>query len=688
MSILTSISTCWRAVLRDLTAGVTTLGVLALPAMIGATGLTVDVSRGYQQKVSNQRAADLAALAAATAYKVNSASAVLQPTAADVVLANGLGGATTTAALVNNYPVTGSTSVKVTVTRAVPFYLASVVGLSGSYNVNAAAYAQIGSAATVSAPCYLALSTASNAIAVSGGGSISTTTCSVAAVGGINQGGTSISAKDIIAGGGAVVLDYGSLSVTDNLYFGTNFTFPNWNTAVPATAKRKNQVTSLVDPWAGSADRTSAVTQIGTFTAVPALTNPTTTTGGGAWTVNSSGASTPGATTTYAASTKTYTVTAISPCNYNITSIAISGDRKLVFPAGCNIMVNNGVTSSGSTHINFGNSNVYVNGNFVSGSSAGMTFGDGVLWIGSGTHSFSGPHTKGAGDVTMAGAVTVTGGSSFSFGAGAHRFGSLTLGGGTNVKLGDGAFQANTGVSIDGDSILALGAGDVLLGKNVSTNNAIYLNGSARFLMGDGTFSANGNIATSGGSRLIFGATTNHYINGNMNIAGSALFGAGRYTINGNFVNGTGGTTWPYTSAYTGVTYGSATGFSGYDMAGLDVTFVLSGTLNLAGGALTHLEAPSSTTSGGAIAQLLMTSQTTAATSWGAGSNNRFGGAVHVPNSVVTMSGGNGTTGGTACFSLIASRIVVSGGAQTGTACGVMSTAIGGSGNGTVRLVN
>ncbi len=686
MSILTKISTCWRAMLRDVTAGVTTLGVLALPVMIGATGLTVDISRAYQQKVSNQRAADLAALAAATAYKVNSASTVLQPTAADIVLVNGINGATVTASLVSNYPSSGKTSVKVTVTRNVEFYLASVVGLTGSFNVNAASYAQLGSTSTVSSPCYLALSSGSNAIAISGGASISTSTCSVAAVGGINQGGTSISAKDIISGSSSVALDSGSLSVTDNLYYATTFTFPNWNTAVPAVAKRKQQALTLVDPWAGSSDRTSAVSLLGTFTSVPALTSPTTA-GAGAWNVASGSASTPGATTTYNSSTKTFTVAAHSPCTYNITSITISGDVKLAFPNGCNIYVHNGVTSSGSTSINFGNSNVYINGNFTS-SSSGMTFGDGVLWIGSGTHTFSGPSTKGAGDVTMAGNVTVTGGSSFSFGAGAHRFGSLTIGGGTNVKMGAGDFQANTGVAMSGDSIVALGAGNVLLGKNATTNNSIDLDGSARFLMGDGTFSASGHIDTEGGSRLIFGATTNHLINGNINIRGSALFGAGRYTINGNFVNGTGGTTWPYTSAYTGVTYGSATGFSGYDMAGTDVTFVLSGTLNLGGGALTHLEAPASTTSGGAIAQLLVTSQTTSATTWGAGSSNKFGGAVHVPNSALTMSGGNATTAGTACFSLIASRIVVSGGAQTGTACTAMSSAISGGGSGTVRLVN
>ncbi|MXO73518.1 beta strand repeat-containing protein [Alteraurantiacibacter buctensis] len=685
MSTLAKISTCWRAMLRDLTAGVTTLGVLALPAVIGATGLTVDISRGYQQKVSNQRAADMAALAAATAYKANASTALLQPTAADLVRVNGIGGATVTADLVNNYPTTGQTSIKVTVVRPVPFYLASVVGLTGAFDVKAVSYAQIGGSATASAPCYLALSTSSTAINMSGGATISAPNCAIAAVGGINQGATSMSAKDVISGGGDVVLNYGSLTVSSNLFYSNNFTFPNWNTAVPAADKRKKQATTLADPWAGNADRTAAVALIGTYTAVPALTSPTTA-GSGAWTIGSTSVSTPGGTTTYNSSTKTYTVAVKTPCEFNITSITISGDSKLVFPSGCNINVHNGITTSGSTHINFGNSNVYINGNVTSGASAGMTFGNGILWIGSGTHSFSGPQTKGDGDVTMAGNVTVTGGSSFSFGDGNHFFGSLSLGGGTNVKMGAGNFQASTGVAISGDSIVALGNGNVLLGKNTSTNNAIDLDGSARFMMGNGTFSANGNIDTEGGSRLVFGATTNHYINGNMNIRGSALFGAGRYTINGNFINGTGGTTWPYTSPYTGVTYGSA--FSGYDMGGTDVTFVMSGTLNLAGGAKSYLVAPASTATGGAIAELLLTSTSTAATSWNAGSSNAFGGALHLPLSAVTMSGGNTTVATGNCFSLIANTITISGGAQTGTSCTAMSGAYSGGGSGSVRLVN
>ena len=685
MTTLAKITKCWRAMLRDVTAGVTTLGVLALPAIIGATGLTVDVSRGYQQKVANQRAADMAALAAATAYNANASTSVLQPTAADLVLVNGINDATTTANLVSNYPASGQTSVKVTVTRPVPFYLASVLGLTGSFNVNAASYAQLGSSSTVSAPCYLALSNSATAINMSGGATISAPACAIAAVGGINQGATSMSAKDIVSGGSNVVLDYGSLSVTDNLYYSGTFTFPGWNTAVPATSKRKRQATTLGDPWASNSERTSAVSLIGTYTSVPALTNPTTSGSGGAWSVTSSTISTPGATTTYNASTKTYTVS--SAGTFNITTLTMSGDRKLVFANGSNILIHNGVSLSGSTTVNFGNSNVYINGNFT-GNSAGVTFGDGVLWMGSGTVTLAGTNTKGAGDVTINSTVTLSGGSTLAMGAGTHNFGRIRIEGGSKMKLGAGNFQASNGISIDGDSELSLGAGNVLLGKHTDGYSVYMTGGSARFFMGDGTFSASGNIDTTGGSRIVFGAATNHYINGNLNIRGAVLFGAGRYTINGNFINGTGGATWPtggYT-AWNGTVYGASA--AGYDQWGTGVTFVMSGTLNLAGGAKTYLVAPDTTTTGGGIAELLLTSATTSATTWNAGATNAFGGAIHVPNSAVTMSGGNTTVATGKCFSLIASTITISGGGQTGTSCSAMSGAYTGGGSGTVRLVN
>jgi hypothetical protein len=200
-------------------------------------------------------------------------------------------------------------------------------------------------------------------------------------------------------------------------------------------------------------------------------------------------------------------------------------------------------------------------------------------------------------------------------------------------------------------------------------------------IMGDGEFSCSGGIATQGGSRLVFGATANHYLNGTMRIAGSVLFGQGRYTINGNFTNGTGGTTWPYTSTVTGQTYGNTlqgVSVSGFDMAGVNVTFILNGTVNLAGGAKTKLIAATSSASGGQIADILVDSQTSTATSWAAGANSIFVGMVHLPNSDVTMSGGTTTLSAGQCFMLTAKTISVTGGAATGSVCTSINS-VGGS---------
>lgn len=346
-----------------------------------------------------------------------------------------------------------------------------------------------------------------------------------------------------------------------------------------------------------------------------------------------------------------------------------------------------GFANSGAS-VNFGNSDIYVNGGFNSGSS-GVTFGNGVLWIGSGTATFAGTNRKVDGDVVINSTVSLGGGQNLVMGVGNHSFGRVVLAGGGTARLGAGNFLARTGISIDGNSEVALGAGNVLIGSHTD-GYAMRLSGSARFFMGDGTYASVGHIVTAGGSRLVFGRTPNHFLNGNMTIGGAVLFGRGRYTINGNFTNGTGGTVWPYTSTLTGVAYGSSlegTSVTGYDQAGINVTFVMSGVMNLAGGARTILEAPAMNETNGAIGELLLSSASSSASSWNAGSNNRFAGTIHLPNSVVTMTGGNSTIAGK-CLSLIASRITVSGGAATGSACTKMQAISGGAGGpAAIRLV-
>lgn len=104
---------------------------------------------------------------------------------------------------------------------------------------------------------------------------------------------------------------------------------------------------------------------------------------------------------------------------------------------------------------------------------------------------------------------------------------------------------------------------------------------------------------------------------------------------------------------------------------------MLSGTVNLAGGAKTKLIASSTTVSGGAIADLLIDSMTNTATTWGGGAQNVFVGAVHLPNSDLSMSGGSSTLSAGQCFMLIVRTINASGGAAAGSAC----TSIAGSGS-------
>ncbi len=640
-------------------------------ALMGFGALAVDVNRAHDQRVKNQMIADSAALSAAIAYVQGGRNtAILQPTAQDVVIANGLASSTATATVAADFPASGNTAVKVVVSTNVPFTLASILSSGTGFTVNATAYASLpGNTSSTYNPCFLALSTGSTALSTSGGATISMAGCDAMAIGGIYNGGTGMTVNNLVSGSGSVGNNYGYISA-NLVNYSTSWSNPAWNTAIPAANKIVQQNTTLADGLASNTDLASARALLGSYTAPNTMSNPTTT-GNTNWTFNYS----PNAAVSgFQTSSGNFTVPAGT---YNIKTLTVAGGVSVTFAAGSNITVSAGVVNGGAA-LNFGNSNLSVNGGFNSGSS-GVTIGNGNVSIGSGTISFAGTNTIGNGTVTMNDAVSLSGGSSLTIGAGNHSFKSLAISGGSFIKLGAGDLDVAGGISVGGSSTLAAGAGAYRLGPSTtSPNNCMTLAGSAVVIIGDGTFSCNAGISTAGGSRLVFGATTNHFINGNMTIAGSALFGAGRYTVNGNFTNGTGGTLWPYTSPVTGATYGSTlagVSVSGYDMAGVNVSFILAGTLNLAGGAKSKLIAASTTATGGAIGDILLHSLTTTATSWGAGAQSMFAGMVHLPNSNVTMSGGTTTLASGQCFMLTANTITLSGGASTGSACSSITSA-------------
>lgn len=120
-------------------------------------------------------------------------------------------------------------------------------------------------------------------------------------------------------------------------------------------------------------------------------------------------------------------------------------------------------------------------------------------------------------------------------------------------------------------------------------------------------------------------------------------------------------------------------------MAVVKVTFILTGTINLAGGAKTLLLAPATTTTDGVIADMLIDCLTSTETNWSAGATNVFSGAVHLPNSALTSSGGNSTQSGVRCFMLVAYLMTITGGTAGSTCTGI---AAGGAGSGTVDLIS
>lgn len=654
------------------------LAALSAVCVIGMASFAVDLNRGYETMVANQRVADMAALAAGVAYSAAKNEAILQPTAQDLARVNGITTGTVVAQLVTDVPTPGAKAVQVTITVPMTVTLGRVLGIAASYPVKTTATASLATQST--AGCIVGLANSGNAIETQGGASINAPACAVAGVGTVANNGNAITAKNIISGAGDIVNNYGTLAADLLRYAGT-FTNPDWNNNVPSADKRVKQSSTVADPLADNLDLSSARSLIGTWRTPVTLANPTTPSGGAVWTFSSSPS------LAVAGFRKGNSTNFTVPAGkYTIDTLTVGDSISVTFEAGSIVTVARGLSIGGGSNVVFGDGIYRINGGFSSGPN-GVTFGDGELSIGQGNVSFAGTNRIGNSTVTIVAPLSIGGGATLAIGTGAHAFGGISVGGGSWLTMGNGSLDVTGPVSVGGDSTIIAGAGDVTLSN--PGGRAIELSGSGRFFMGDGRFSANGSVSTEGGSRLVFGRTGNHLINGDLTIAGSVLFGAGRYTVKGNFANGTGGTVWPYTSPINNQTWGNSlegTDVSGYDMAGVNVSFILSGTINLGGGAKTLLIAPAATVNGGAIADILIDSLTSADTNWSAGASNVFSGAVHLPNSALTSSGGNSSTSAVRCFMLVAYRVTLTGGATAGSTCTGIGTGAGGSG--TVDLIS
>lgn len=607
-----SVGDAFGRLARCTRAGVAVIGALSLTTIVGMGAFAVELGRGYAADATNQRIADMAALAGALAYNVNNNTTQMTASAKAVVVAQGLPASAATVALVTDAP-TSKQLVQVTITTTVPLALARVLTASLSYDVTATGSATTSTTSSTAPPCIAALSaTPTYGITLTGGVSINAPGCAIGTNAGVTVPyGTTISAKQVLAG--KSVDNPGSGITTsptaNNILQNKSGAASDWmkdDSGVKGALCQVNKLTGTSD--ADYAD--------GNTNCISARVAPTTVSYTGPakdWTLayEDIGATEPGK----------YQASAYS-CNYTVPAGTYS-IRKLTVPGGCKI-------------------------SFASGST--LTFG---------SIDMSGDTmTIGNGSVTVAGDFKVNANNPITVGNGDHSFGSLTILGGKKIDIGSGNFNLAGGMSLSGGAYIkvAIGVGNtVVIGKD-SSGNAITVEGGSQVCFTSdctkataaaGVFSADGNISnTGGGSLIVFPKSVNHVINGNLTLSSGAIFGAGLYIIKGNFTNGTGGT-----------------------IQGTDISFALSGTFSFAGGTTLDLAAPGASASYGVPNVLLMT-KSSSATKMGGGTSGKYSGLVYAPKSDMVVDGGASMTSGTsACLMLIVNTLSLNGGTAIGSSC-------------------
>jgi len=601
--------------MRATRGAVAVIGALSLTAILGMGAFAVEIGRGYAADTANQRIADLAALAGALAYNVNSNTSEMTATARAVVVAQGLPASAADVALVTD-AVTAKQLVQVTVTTSVPLVLGRVLSSALAFEVKAVGSATTTATTTTAPPCIAALSsTPTYGITLSGGVSIGSPGCAINTNAGVTvPWGTSIAAKQVNAG--KSVNNPGSGITTTptagNIVQNKANAAADWmkdDTTLKAILCQVNKLAAASDPDYADGN-TNCLSQ-----KIPPTTYTNTSTED--WTLD------------YVrrdAGTPHQYQTADYSCQYNIPMRSWT-IRKLTVKGGCSISF-----ATGST-LKFDSINL----------SGTMSIGDG--------------------DVTVVGLLTQN--SDLTMGSGQHSFGEISISGGRTLTIGSGNFNLGKSISIGGGTkiYIDLGVGNTVAIGNNGSGTAIDLAGGSLLCFtavsgsscmaptaAAGTFSLDGQVVTGGGSTLVFPKAAIHIVNGSLRSSGAMTFGAGTYILNGSFTNGTGGA-----------------------MTGTDVTFAMSGTYSLAGGTKLDLAAPNSLASYG-VPGILFATKTSSASSMGGGANGKYAGLIYAPKSDVTLTGGASMSGsGSNCLMMIVSTLTLSGGTNVASACSSLS---------------
>jgi Flp pilus assembly protein TadG len=623
---------------------VSVVTAVSLPILIAITGFVAEYGNGLLHKMENQRIADAAAFAAATAYGASSSNSITSAVDA-VATINGVPTSAISATLATSPTGDGNQAVEVSVTTQSPLLLSKVLGNSqANLNVTATSYAEIKGGAP---GCIIALNAAGSGVALSGGTSVSAAACAIA-----SNASISVPCGPTIT---TIAADYGTTAPSQPC-----------NGIQPPTGKSLSiRKSTTTDPIAGTTQLASATA---TLTTLAGLTYPGALSSVPTGTDIDFGKSSKwpgelasvdgGACTSPGLVSGVFTITCTGNGPFNFGALSFGGGVTYSF-----------VATGGAPVWNFS-------------SVLNLTGGD-TYTFSPGTFNFAGGVETGGGVHATFGAVGTA--STYNFGSGSFSCNSSTgysiCNTGTNLTFaGPSQFTIQGGVYNSGGETLVLGNGTTNsfdIGK-ANDGDSFEQGGGATTTFGDATgtgdvFQMQGNldVAAGGGSCLTLSAATNHYIGGYFATAGGTTMGAGVYTVNGYFAlgpsgggdvtcNGTavglnannvslviGGANVPTSGNNANQSFYMGAGFSNVTL----LAPTTGPTANLA------VVGPQTGTNGATLAE--------------GASGADFSGAFYFPTEAVSMNGGSGlgSFGANQCLMVVGSQVSLSGGATLASSC-------------------
>lgn len=264
--------------------------------------------------------------------------------------------------------------------------------------------------------------------------------------------------------------------------------------------------------------------------------------------------------------------------------------------------------------------------------------------------------TVGNGSFIVGGVFGFNSGSTITLGNGTHSFGTLTITGGRTLNIGTGSFNVTNGISLDGGSYLKvnIAAGDTInIGSNSGTSISIGGGSYVCFTPNCAAPSAAAGNFSANGSIVTSGGSTIIFPKAVTHTI------AGDLNLNGSSTFGSG----------TYVIKGDFTNNTGGTMTGVDVSFGLGGTFTLSGGTSMELDAPGTGASYG-VPNILIATKSGSATKLGGGSANKYAGLLYAPKSDILLDGGASMASSTgACLMMIVNTLSLNGGTAVASSC-------------------